>query len=136
MDTRKLEEDIRDLKRVIKNLENYIQVLDEETYSRIEREAAKIDYSNNQLFPYLRKDSGLREVLEHDCRKMIRAKIKDDFHEFCRFAYLQIELMIDVFIKEKKSLNQIDVTKKDGRKGSYIESIVATGKTYGAIRLA
>ena len=67
---------------------------------------------------------------------MIRAKIKDDFHEFCRFAYLQIELMIDVFIKEKKSLNQIDVTKKDGRKGSYIESIVATGKTYGAIRLA
>ena len=132
MNTRNLEEEMKHLKKVIKNLENYIQVLDEETYSRIEREASKIDYSDYQLFPYFSKKSIIRKQLEQDFRKMIRAKIKDDFHEFCRFAYLQIELMIDIFIKEKENLNQITVGRQNGKKVSYITSIFvkSTGETY------
>ncbi len=104
-DQKKLEE----LSKTISKLENYIKVIGYEDYKRINKYIEKSRYSS---IDYLNKNTALKEQLEYDFRMMLRAMIKDDFLEFCRYANLQIELMVDEFIKVVDSSDQnITVTR-------------------------
>lgn len=42
----------------------------------------------------------LKKQLETDNIRMIKAKIKDDFIDFCRYAWLQIEPIMNLFLKD------------------------------------
>jgi hypothetical protein len=91
--------EIEDLKEKIKKLENYIKVKDYEYYNQVKKYMSEIDYYS---LDYLKKNLAVREQLEFDYRMMVRARIKNDFLEFCRYADCQIELMVDLLIKSKK----------------------------------
>jgi hypothetical protein len=53
-----------------------------------------IDYSHI-------KDTKFREYLESINRKMIKARIRNDFDEYCRYAFMQIEAITNKYIKLK-----------------------------------
>lgn len=58
------------------------------------------------------KDDYLRECFEADCREMLRFRFglrghRIDFGEFCRFAQIQAERLLNVYYQTKGSLPQI-----------------------------
>lgn len=122
MNEKYLRQEIDSLKEIVKKLANYIKVTDYENYRRVNQHL--IDYD---ALDYLKTNQWLREQLEYDHRMMIRARINDDFLEFCRYANLQIELMIDVFIKVLEERQEIEV-----ERGEYNEltKIIKDTKEY------
>jgi hypothetical protein len=88
---------------------NDIKVTDYEGYRQVNKLLESIDY-----FPldYLRKAESfkLKEQLNDDCHMMVRARIKDDFREFCRYASLQVELLLDEFIIKMKNSGRVEIT--------------------------
>lgn len=58
------------------------------------------------------KDDYLRECFEADCREMLRYRFglrshRIDFGEFCRFAQIQAERLLNVYYQTKGSISQI-----------------------------
>ena len=109
MDLNLLKE-IESLKEQINKLENYIKVNDYQTYKQVQKYMSMIDHNT---LDYLKKNEGLRKQLEFDYRMMIKARIEDDFLEFCRYATFQIELLIDVFIKSQEQYGKISIERGD-----------------------
>ncbi|MDH6074719.1 hypothetical protein NWP30_10325 [Chrysosporum ovalisporum CS-1034] len=107
--------EIEDLKEKIKKLENYIKVKDYKYYNQVKKYMSEIDYYS---LDYLKKNLAVREQLEFDYRMMVRARIENDFLEFCRYADCQIELMIDLLIKSKKYKGE-----DDNREPNHIEKL-------------
>lgn len=105
-------------------LENYIKVTGYEEYKRINYYTEEIGYSE---IDYLKKNKDLREQLEHDFRMMSRARLRDDFLEFCRYATLQIELIIDQFIEELERGGKINIERGEYNK---IDSIQYSNQNY------
>ena len=103
MSEQEMSQKIDDIKELLVKIENYIKVTDYEGYRQVNKLLQSIDYSS---LDYLRKkeNSDLKEQLNYDCRMMIRARMKDDFSEFCRYAALQIELLMDEFMKTSSKL--------------------------------
>lgn len=99
-----LKKQINELQGLLSNLETYIKVVGIEDYKRVMK--YNIDYSK---VSYLQKNDKLREKLADDCALMVRARCKDDFNEFCRRACLQIELIVDFFIRYQKHRNVIQL---------------------------
>lgn len=128
-----LSKEIESLKEQINKLKNYIKVNDYQNYQQVQKYMSMISYED---LDYLKKHGGLRKQLEFDYRMMIRARIEDDFLEFCRYANFQIELLIDVFIKaheqngnitiEKGKYDEIKLIKVDDNKyyeGTHLEKL-------------
>ena len=105
-----LSKEIEHLKEKITKLENYIKVNDYEDYNNVHKYISFIDYF---ALDYIKKHEWLGKQLNFDYRMMVRARIKNDFLEFCRYAYLQIELMIDVFITEQERRGEITVERNE-----------------------
>jgi len=61
---------------------------------------------------------------------MSRARLRDDFIEFCRYAVLQIELMIDEFIRQLEKAGKISVTR--GKYHNEIKKIHITNQENNA----
>ncbi|MBD2730818.1 hypothetical protein H6G96_32000 [Nostoc sp. FACHB-892] len=122
--------EIENLKEKLSDLENYIKVNDYESYKRVQEYMSIIPYS---ALDYLKKNEWLRKQLEFDYRMMIRARIDDDFLEFCRYANFQIELMIDVFIKAQEEKG--DITIERGDFGEIKSIINHKQKNYGGNNL-
>lgn len=101
-----LKKQINELQGLIKKLETYIKVTDIEDYRRIVK--YNIDYSE---ISYLQKNHKLREKLDDDCALMVRARCNEDFTEFCRLACIQIELIVDYFIRYQEKIGVIEVDK-------------------------
>lgn len=133
-----VENELNQLKEIIKKLENYVKVTGYEEYKRINQYTEELRYSSVN---YLMKHSWLKEQLEFDFRMMLRARIKDDFIEFCRYANLQIELMIDEFIKALENENRIKVKKGNFNEINSIEfndtraNSESNAKRYGGTNL-
>lgn len=58
------------------------------------------------------KDDYLRECFEADCREMLRYRFglrghRVDFGEFCRFAQIQAERLLNMYYRTKGSIHQI-----------------------------
>lgn len=100
MSEQEMSQKIDDIKELLVKIENYIKVTDYEGYRQVNKLLQSIDYSS---LDYLRKEenSDLIEQLNYDRRMMVRARMKDDFSEFCRYAALQIELLMDEFMKKQ-----------------------------------
>ncbi|HLP91312.1 MAG TPA: hypothetical protein VK184_22360 [Nostocaceae cyanobacterium] len=103
-------QEIENLKEKLNKLENYIKVSDYETYKRVQQYMSIIDYFT---LDFLKKHENLRKQLEFDYRMMVRARIEDDFIEFCRYANFQIELMVDIFIKFQEENGNITIDRGD-----------------------
>lgn len=83
--------------------------------TKIERYLA-LDYNLDQSKTVLDyssiKDDYLRECFEADCREMLRSRFglrghRIDFGEFCRFAQIQAERLLNVYYLTKGSISQI-----------------------------
>jgi|GEM_PF-5562801 len=111
-------------------LENYIQVMDVETYSRIEKEFKKFHYPSVEASSFLSKNKEVQNQLRTDYIKMVRAKIKDDYPEFCRFAYLQIELLINAFIKVTKENGKIEIIENRDKDKDDLIKVKGTERQY------
>lgn len=122
--------EIENLKEKLNDLENYIKVNDYESYKRVQEYMSIIPYS---ALDYLKKNEWLRKQLEFDYRMMVRARIDDDFLEFCRYANFQIELMIDVFIKAQEEKGYITIER--GKFGEIKSIINNNQKNYGGTNL-
>ncbi|MEH1943949.1 MAG: hypothetical protein V7L01_27530 [Nostoc sp.] len=123
--------EIENLKEKLNDLENYIKVNDYESYKRVQQYMSIIPYF---ALDYLKKNEWLRKQLEFDYRMMVRARIDDDFLEFCRYANFQIELMIDVFIKAQEERG--DITIERGNFGEIKLIINKNQKNYEGTNLA
>jgi len=109
----------QNLEELVKIIATYIKITSYEEYNKIKEYTKNIDYSQ---IDYLKENEELREQLEEDCVMMCRARLKDNFIEFCRRATLQIELIIDKFIKELEKSDKISVN-RDQKNQHIINSI-------------
>lgn len=88
---------------------------DSPTMAKIEKYLAldyKLDESKTVLDYSSIKNEYLRECFEADCREMLRFRFglrghRIDFGEFCRFAQIQAERLLNVYYQSKGSLPQI-----------------------------
>lgn len=113
-----LQDQINQLQELIKNLETYIKVIGVEDYKKVIE--YNIDYSK---ISYLQSNSDLKEKLTGDCIFMVRNRWKDNFSEFCRFACLQIELIVDYFIRYQEKMGVIQVDRINLKNTTAIKSI-------------
>jgi hypothetical protein len=122
MSEQEMSQKIDDIKELLVKIENYIKVTDYEGYRQVNKLLESIDYFS---LDYLRKAENfkLKEQLNNDCHMMVRARIKDDFREFCRYASLQVELLLDEFIIKMENSGRIKVTERiyDNKKISKIK---------------
>ncbi|MFM7573275.1 MAG: hypothetical protein ACKO4S_09115 [Snowella sp.] len=104
MSEQEMSQKIDDIKELLVKIENYIKVTDYEGYRRVNSLLESMDYSS---LDYLRQKHNLklRDQLNYDCRMMVRARMKDDFSEFCRYAALQIEWLMDEFMKKQNLIS-------------------------------
>ncbi|MEB3122348.1 MAG: hypothetical protein VKL41_14125 [Snowella sp.] len=120
MSEQEMSQKIDDIKELLVKIENYIKVTDYEGYRQVNKLLQSIDYSS---LDYLRKEenSDLIEQLNYDCRMMVRARMKDDFREFCRCASLQVELLLDEFILKMEEFRIIEVLSRENEKPTEIK---------------
>lgn len=81
----------------LKNIATYIQKIVKEEIKIDSEKIALIDYSN---FAALHKpvNSEIKKRLEDYNRQAVQAAIADNFVDFCRCIYLQIEILLNKFI--------------------------------------
>jgi hypothetical protein len=91
-------------RELLDNIFNFIKVINYEDYRRIKKYI--LPYSS---YDYFKKNNPLREQLEFDCIMMIRARLQDNFLEFCRYTYLQVEILIDAMIQTKHQKEEIEI---------------------------
>lgn len=82
----------------------------------------KIDSAYNPVYSFIDGDY-LREKLNADFREMLRYRLgtrghKIDFNEFCRFAVLQIEMLVNYYY-DKRYNNDISLVKQALLDGSH-----------------
>ncbi len=121
----KLTQKIQQLEEKTKKLENYIKVFHFEDYQRVNDHMGKLNYLP---LDYIKKNSDLKEQLIFYYRMMIRARVKNDFLEYCRFAVLQIELITGHFLTQMETREAIEIERGiydrieqvDGKNASYL----------------
>ncbi len=101
---------IQQLEEKTKKLENYIKVFHFEDYQRVNGHMEKLNYLS---LDYIKKNSDLKEQLIFYYRMMIRARVKNDFLEYCRFSVLQIELIVGDFLEELEERKEIQIDRGD-----------------------
>lgn len=106
MSDQEIAQKLDQVKKALDKIENYIKVIDCEGYSQVNSLVDSMDYFS---LDYLKKNNPLRDKLKEDWQLMIRARIKDDFREFCRRASLQIELLLDELLHKMEDINKIEV---------------------------
>lgn len=100
----------------VKKIEKYLAL----DYKLDDAEAA-LDYSSV-------KDDYLRECFEADCREMLRFRFglrghRIDFGEFCRFAQIQAERLLNMYYSTKGTLPEICAYIKDyNKKATWIDN--------------
>ncbi|MBF2056381.1 MAG: hypothetical protein IGQ45_03960 [Cyanobacterium sp. T60_A2020_053] len=119
-----LKKQIHELHSLLSNLETYVKVTGVQNYQKV------INYNiNYSKISYLQKNHKLREKLNDDCVLMIKARLNDDFTEFCRLCCLQIELVVDHFIRFYSHKNLIDLEQTPNNTIKSI-TVIATGEKY------
>lgn len=101
---------IQQLEEKTKKLENYLKVFHFEDYQRVNDYMGKLNYLS---LDYIKKNTDLKEQLIFYYRMMIRARIKNDFLEYCRFAVMQIELITGHFLEELEKRGEIKIQRGD-----------------------
>ncbi|MBD2409162.1 hypothetical protein FACHB389_24345 [Nostoc calcicola FACHB-389] len=97
------------LEQINFNLKNIALYLDKLTREEIQIDSNKIpiiDYSQ-YLWLNLPENNSLREQLEQYNIQSVNDIINDDFVEFCRRIYLQIEILLDQFIANEYGNDKI-----------------------------
>ena len=118
MSNQEIAQKLDQIKNVLEQIENYIKVTDLEGYSQVNRLADSMDYFSPD---YLKKNRSLRDKLKEDWQMMIRARMKDDFGEFCRRASLQIELLLDELLYKMADISRIEILERRHNKISRIK---------------
>jgi predicted metallo-beta-lactamase superfamily hydrolase len=85
------------------NLKNLALFLDKLSKQEIEIDSSKISIIDYYQYRWLNlpENSDIRNQLEQYNQQSINDIINDDFSEFCRKIYLQIEILLNQFIKKK-----------------------------------
>jgi predicted metallo-beta-lactamase superfamily hydrolase len=85
------------------NLKNLALFLDKLSKQEIEIDSSKISIIDYSQYRWLNlpENSDIRNQLEQYNQQSINDIINDDFSEFCRKIYLQIEILLNQFIKKK-----------------------------------
>ncbi|OUL30520.1 hypothetical protein [Nostoc sp. 106C] len=97
------------LKQINSNLENislYIERLSKEEIKIDSQKIFIIDYSS-YLWLNLTENSEIKKQLEEYNQQSINDIINDDFVEFCRKIYLQIEILLNQFILKQYGIDRI-----------------------------
>jgi hypothetical protein len=120
MSQKEISQSIDVIEELLVKIENYIKVTDYEGYHQVNKLLQCINYFS---LDYLKKaeNSDLKDQLRYDCRMMVRARMKDDFREFCRYASLQVELLIDEFILKMENFGQIEILNREYEKPTKIK---------------
>ncbi|QHV00597.1 hypothetical protein [Synechocystis sp. CACIAM 05] len=120
MSEKEISQSIDVINELLVKIENYIKVTDYEGYRQVNKLLQSIDYFS---LDYLKKaeNSDLKDQLRYDCRMMVRARMKNDFREFCRYASLQVELLIDEFILKMEEFGQIEILDREYDKPTEIK---------------
>lgn len=85
------------------NFKNLALFLDKLSKQEIEIDSSKISIIDYSQYRWLNlpENSDIRKQLEQYNQQSINDIINDDFSEFCRKIYLQIEILLNQFIKKK-----------------------------------
>jgi hypothetical protein len=91
------------LEKINTNLKNLTLFLDKLSKQEIKVDSSKIQILDYSKYPWLKvsENREIRNQLEEYNQQSINDIINDDFPEFCRKIYLQIEILLNQFILKK-----------------------------------